>query len=255
MGATARADWSDYRVEQRCWKLSDTLFRSDAADWAPARIAEVETYCQGSLPGLLLLAQLRLSTGDFDEARRLLAVVDGMPGAERSGRYLFWRGYLAARDGDYVRSLLAYRRAAGQGGVEAWVLDYNSADALMAQGRLDEAISSYRRAQRGRPDSRAVALGLAVALDRAGDLEGAQRVLQQTLRGERRPDRAWPRGLVLFPVEEEHVYRALLLAYLGRAKEACEELARFLEMAPQSPYAAHAAERLAALALVADRHR
>lgn len=251
----ARADWSEYQLDQRCNKLSDTFFRSDASDWPKARIAEANSYCRGSLAGLLLLAQIHIASGEYEEGRQQLQLVDKLPGADRSGRYRFWRGYLFARDKDYLHSLVEFRRAQTQGGVDAWLIDYNTADVLMAAGRLDEAISAYRRAARAKPDHRSVMLGLAVALDRAGDLEGAQKIFSQTLRGERHLDRVWPRGLVLFPAEEEHVYRGLLLAHLGRNKEACEELGRFLAVAPNSPWAAHATERLNTFALAVDQSK
>lgn len=253
--ATARADWKDYRLDQRCNKLSDTLFRADPNDWTEARITEIETFCPHSLSGLLLLTQLHVFRAEYVEARRQLQLAERLPGAETSGRYFFWRAYLLAQSGDHLRSLIEYRRAAALGGVESWVIDYNTADVLMAAGRLEEALAAYRRAAKLRADRRGVMLGYAVALDRAGDLEGAARVLTQTLRGDRRMERLWPQGLVLFPAEEEHVYRALILGHLGKAREATEALARFLELAPQSPWAAHAAERLATYSLAVDRSR
>ncbi len=253
--ATARADWKDYRLDQRCNKLSDTLFRADPNDWTAARITEIETFCQHSLPGLLLLTQLHVFRGEYPEARRQLQLAERLPGAQTSGRYFFWRAYLLAQGGDHLRSLVEYRRAGSLGGVESWVIDYNTADVLMAAGRLEEALAAYRRAIKVRADRRGVMLGYAVALDRAGDVEGATRILAQTLRGDRRIERLWPKGLVLFPAEEEHVYRALILSHLGKAREATEALARFLELAPASPWAAHAAERLATFSLGVDRSR
>lgn len=247
----ARADWPDYRVEQRCSKLAELLQRTEVDDWSPARIAEIETVCASSLPGQLLLVRRRLAQGEVEDARARLLLAERLPGADRLGVFHFYRGLLLARDGDYSGALLALHRAeaeGGGGGVDGWLLDQRTGEMAMAAGRLGEAQVAFRRGARSRADQRGVMFGLAVALDRAGDLEGANKAFSQALRGERRVDRLWPKGLALFPPQEEHLYRALLFAHVRRQKEACDELGRYLELSPLgSPWIAHAQDRQAAL--------
>lgn len=249
----ARADWPDYRVEQRCAKLAELLQRTDVEDWSPARIAEIETVCASSLPGLLLLVRRRLAQGEVEEARARLRIAEQFPGVDRLGAFHFYRALLLARDGDYAAALLSLHRAeaeggGGGGGIDSWLLDQRTGEMAMAAGRLGEAQVAFRRAARNRTDQRGVMFGLAVALDRAGDLEGANKAFAQSLRGERRIDRVWPKNLALLPPQEEHAYRALLFAHLRRQKEACDELARYLELTPPgSPWIAHAQDRQAAL--------
>lgn len=247
LGGRARADWSELGGSERCGDAAESLRGGMQNDWPTDELLRLAQRCADSASALTTLAELFAARRDYSDAKTMLDTAGQLPTAARLGRYHFWRGYLLASAGEFAQSLAAYRRArqSPELGVEPWLLEYNSADDLMALGRLEEAAATYRRAVK-LSDSRAIHLALAVALDRLGDSDGARAELALLVRGERRPDRIWPAYMVLFPQEEEHLYRALLFRHLGRQREAVDELQKFIEKGKASPYLRHAQMRLSA---------
>src|SRR6185295_1258993 len=139
----------------------------EAVRYAPASF---EVW-QGLADVLALAGRPRDAIAAATTARRFAAT----PAAE--ARAWFRIGVEESRLGAYARSLDAYERALGGGGELDSAAAGNSAEMLMAEGRLDEAIARYREAvaieeqatdRRGHSQSLALAyFGLAVALDRA----------------------------------------------------------------------------------------
>jgi len=60
-------------------------------------------------------------------------------------------------------------------------LHYNLANALAAEGKLDEAVSHYESALKQQPDFPEALLNLGAALNRKRDREGARRQYQRAL--------------------------------------------------------------------------
>lgn len=138
----------------------------------------------------------------------------------------------------------------------------NSAEILMALGRLPEAVDRYEEAVRleerrdaGRERDQALALGLyglGVALDRDEQTIASAEAMSRALAIDPRLgllDAASNRGDIFFvPAGDAHYYRGLALATLGRPREASDAFHRFLAESRESPYRARAQAHLAALA-------
>jgi tetratricopeptide (TPR) repeat protein len=203
----------------------------------------------------------------FETSRRLEP--DG-PLAERTATDL---GILRSKLGEFERALAEYDRALAERRATriatgrddgAANLEGNSAETLMALGRLDEAIARYRAAvelSAGDPRLRALALyGLAVALDRDEQAEKSREAMRHALSVEqqllltplavlRDPD------VFFMPLGEQAYYEALGHLALGNERAATDELRQFLSALPQSRWAGRARRHLAELEAGArDRH-
>jgi tetratricopeptide (TPR) repeat protein len=175
----------------------------------------------------------------------------------------------SSRAGRYGEALADYDQHLRLG--EAQPAAYaNSAEILMALGRLPEAEDRYREAVRlegqtaaGREHDENLALayyGLGVALDRdeqpGAAREAAARALEldpkMALLEAARDDDV---GIFFVPPGDVHYYRALALLVLGRPREAAEAFQRFTGEQPQSRWNARAQGHLAALAAGGDGNR
>lgn len=124
---------------------------------------------------------------------------------------------------------------------EAMILG-NSAEALMALGRLDEAIARYALAESiDRSDQAPLhALGLAIAYDRDGQGQKSREAVVRSL--------AADPGLRLFqsdevffvPDADRHYYWGLIYEALDSRDDALRSFRKFLEELPSSRYAARA---------------
>lgn len=124
---------------------------------------------------------------------------------------------------------------------EAMILG-NSAEALMAMGRLDEAIRRYALAESiDRSDQAALhALGLGIALDRDGQLQKGREAIGRAL--------AADPGLRLFqsddvffvPDGDRHYYWGLIYEALDNRDDALRSFRKFLDELPRSRYAPQA---------------
>lgn len=197
---------------------------------------------------------------EYEKARRLAP--DGALGESIAANL----GILESKLGDFPRALVEYDRAialhaggrlGGSDDEGAATLHGNSAETLMALGRLDEAIGRYRAAvdmAGGSARDRALGLfGLAVALDRDEQLEKSREAIRQALALEQQLGMGplhllEDRGVFFMPRGEEHYYAALGQLALGHDDVAAASLRRFLEEVPGSRYAARARARLAELA-------
>jgi hypothetical protein len=161
------------------------------------------------------------------------------------------------RAGAYEVALDAYRRRFALGEADPTLI-CNSAELLMALGRLDEAIEQYResvtilesaRDRDRREDSRAIALGylgLAVALDRSGDpgaareaigralaIDGATAVLDEAVQ---------PDGDVFFvPPGDVFYYLGLVREAQGRGDEAAAAFRSYVDVSSAKAAGARAA--------------
>ncbi len=132
----------------------------------------------------------------------------------------------------------------------------NSAESLMALGRLEEAIARYRASlplARGDGDNTALAwYGLAVALDRDEQVEKAREAVRQALAHDKRDaplDGVLHHSAVFFrPVGDKWYYMALGFLGHDQPRAAADAFAKFLAAQPSSRYARRARAHLAELA-------
>jgi tetratricopeptide (TPR) repeat protein len=162
-----------------------------------------------------------------------------------------------ARAGRYQDALYTYDRHLRAGAAQATAYT-NSAEILMALGRLGEAAGRYREAirleeaapaTRQRDQSLALALyGLAVALDRDDQPSAAREAMGRATTLDPRLRLLDPDGgggdVFFVPAGDLHYYRGLALRVLGRSQEAAEAWGRFLKEAPASPWVERARAHL-----------
>jgi len=169
-----------------------------------------------------------------------------------------------SRGGSLTASLLTYERHLQLGGAEGQVYA-NSAEVLMALGRLPDAVDRYRRAvdlesrrQPGPARDAALAqalFGLAVALDRDEQPEAAReplaravaldpRLRQLPLPGEERATS----DVFFLPPADVHYYRGLAFRALNRPQDSMQAFRQFRAAAPRSPFAGRAEAHVQALA-------
>jgi tetratricopeptide (TPR) repeat protein len=166
-----------------------------------------------------------------------------------------------ARAGRHAEALASYDRHLRSGAAQP-IAYTNSAEILMALGRLAEAAARYREAIRleegappGRQRDEGLALGLyglGVALDRDDQEAAAREAIARATALDPRlrlldPETAG--GDVFFvPAGDIHYYRGLALRVLVRREEAAEAFRRFVKEVPRSPWLARAQAHLRVLA-------
>ncbi|MEK6606320.1 MAG: tetratricopeptide repeat protein [Myxococcota bacterium] len=134
----------------------------------------------------------------------------------------------------------------------------NSAEALMALGRLSEAIERYRRAADIAPPAapdhdarRGAWWGLAVALDRDEQIAKAEEAARQGLQLDPQIAYLGHPDVFFVPPGDIHYYYALGHQAAGQTAQAALRWKQFLAELPDSPWAYRAKQRLAELAPVA----
>jgi tetratricopeptide (TPR) repeat protein len=165
-----------------------------------------------------------------------------------------------ARAGRHADALASYDRHLRSGGAQP-IAYTNSAEILMALGRLGEAAGRYREAIRleegappGRQRDEGLALaryGLGVALDRDDQEAAAREAIARATALDPRlrlldPEAAGD-DVFFVPPGDLHYYRGLALRVLARREEAAEAFRRFVKEVPRSPYVARAQAHLRAL--------
>lgn len=118
-------------------------------------------------------------------------------------------------------------------------------EALMALGRLDEAIFSFRRAQklaqsRSRNLLREVEFALAVALDRAEHLGESRTIIKRLTSRDRQLTTLRSADKSYAPASEEHYYLGLAYQGMSNTQRGTYHFRRFLSLAPKSPWQSHA---------------
>ena len=134
--------------------------------------------------------------------------------------------------GEYVEAAEALRAVLQAQGPTAGVT-FTLAELLYRAGDLTAARERYYATLELAPDHLQARVSLGCVLGELGELELALAALEGGLRQE--PEYA-----------DAHWHLAGILTELGRPAEACSHLRRFLTLAPQSPWAELARERLAA---------
>lgn len=118
----------------------------------------------------------------------------------------------------------------------------NSAESLMALGRLEESVARYRRAvAAAEPGTLGWALGLwglGVALDRDGQVELARKAIRQVLDLDPAMGRLFSDGVFFEPPGDIWYYTGLGHEVAGDLYRASEHFRRFLAEVPKSRYAA-----------------
>lgn len=131
----------------------------------------------------------------------------------------------------------------------------NSAEILMALGRLDQAVERYRDSIEYESDP-LYYYGLAVALDRQGQTESALEYMRLGRSYEHSPLSALARDSVFFiPMGDVHYYYALGYEAAGDTKEAIKHYRAFLRTAIDSRYRSRAQQHIDYLERPAARKR
>lgn len=156
----------------------------------------------------------------------------------------------ALREYDRALSLLG-----GQPGSPARLRSYranylgNSAEVLMALGRLPEAIARYAQAEALETSELSAlhTLGLAVAYDRDGQIEKSREALHRSLTADPAMKAFQSDSVFFVPAGERHYYEALTAEAFGERERAIQSFQSFLRELPKSRYAARARAHLDAL--------
>lgn len=190
------------------------------------------------------LGELHFERRDFDACARSLARLFSLepgykPKKARKGRapdYTLASCHLYA--GNYQEATALFKRIKSLR-YGSSKLELRLSEALMAQGRLDEAIEvlrqTVRRTSRSEPR-----FALAVALDRAEELSESTKILGQAVSKDPGLATLVSIDKVFAPPEDEHYYLGLGHRGAGRLSRSLYHFRRYLHDAPKSPWSARA---------------
>jgi tetratricopeptide (TPR) repeat protein len=229
-------------------------------------LVEATVLCPANVEAFSLLGQALIALGDVPSARKPLErareledagkaecgprPANSPAGCPRDPHLAFHLAFTRSLAGDLEGSVVEYRRAEQAGGLpsgEQWLLPYDLGDSLMALGRLDEAIESYRRAVHAAEHNPMPRYALAVALDRDEQLEKARAELLQALADDPHQEELNRPTYVFLPPADRHYYLALTARARGKFIEARQHVQAFLAGAPDSPYVRRGRQLLATL--------
>jgi tetratricopeptide (TPR) repeat protein len=195
----------------------------------------------------------------IDELKRARAVDKNGVEAEQIASEL---GIVLSRVGDFEAALGEYDRALGlydserrpnfvdENGDRA-VLYGNSAETLMALGRLNEAIERYRLAEAaaspGDVEWELAEWGLAVALDRDEQVEKARVAVAEALHHDETMDQLSSEGVFFEPAGDKLYYLALGHEVADDRREAMKAWSDYLATQPRARWARRARAHLKAL--------
>jgi tetratricopeptide (TPR) repeat protein len=243
----------------------------DAAARAEGWLREALRYDPDSFSATVLLGEAQERQGRGTGAAAAFARAQTLARTPAEESWCALRAAVAhSRAGRYGEALADYDQHIRLG--EAQPTAYaNSAEILMALGRLHEAQDRYREAIRlegqspaGRDRDENLALayyGLAVALDRDEQAAAAREAVARALEGDprmalldaARDDEGG--GIFFVPPGDVHYYRGLALAVLARPREAADAFQRFLAEQRPSRYGRRAETHLLALAAGGEESR
>lgn len=138
--------------------------------------------------------------------------------------------------------------------IASWRATYhgNAAEALMALGRLDEAIQRYNEALRHEPGSILTRWGLAVAYDRDEQVSKAKAQVSVAIARDKKMRELTRDGVFFIPPGDIHYYYALGFLAQGELKQSRKHWELFLEKLPDSQWAFRARAHLVTLGGDAD---
>ena len=128
-----------------------------------------------------------------------------------------------------------------------WLYDANKAELYMAAGKLDEAVAFYRASLSNAPGNPYAAFGLAVALDRRGDLEEARSSMLQALSLEPTASFMFDPSTFFTPNGEKHYHLGQIYEAVGRFRAAEEQFRLYVDKATRGRYQSEAEQHLSAL--------
>jgi tetratricopeptide (TPR) repeat protein len=187
--------------------------------------------------------------------------------ALESARVAAEEGILLSRMGRFAQAMVAYERALPlveasrrpnglderPGSVLLWG---NSAETAMALGRLDDAIRRYEIAVDNAPygdvEWQLALYGLAVALDRDGQVERARHTIQRVLERDPSLSRLHDEGVFFAPAGDLYYYEGLGHEVAGDRTRARAAFARFVQAQPHSRWIVRARAHLALLGTRAE---
>ena len=151
-------------------------------------------------------------------------------------------------DGEFERAVTHFRRLITQEH-ETPGIQLRHGEALMALGRLDEAIFSFRRAERlaqrhSRNLARETEYALGVALDRAEQLGESRALLARLTSRDSQLTTLYSTDKTYAPASEEFYYLGVAYEAQGDVPRAIYSFRRFLSLDPNSPWSSHAKSHL-----------
>jgi tetratricopeptide (TPR) repeat protein len=236
--------------------LCDQAVREHPRDAAPHIVlSRVLTVADPLHPELCRATNCERAVAELKEARKL-----DNHGAEAQ-RIAAELGLVLSRTGSYAEALAEYDRALALVDPERRPSDFedygravlygNSAETLMALGRLDEAIERYQRAEAestaGNVEWELAEWGLGVALDRDSQIEKARQAVQRALAFDPTMSHLNEESVFFEPAGDKHYYDALGHEVAGDRELALASWKAFVAESPRSPYVGRAKAHIAEL--------
>ena len=243
LSEAVRLDPEDLRSRS---ELARLLAASQRGEEAATHLRELVRRAPDAFGELLLLAQLRLTAGDreqaFDYLLQSLRIEPRQPDAREMADDLLRNGEIAGRSPEEaLAEVVALYEAGSIEYPDDQALRLSLADGLARLGRLDEAAEAFERLLAAEPRSEIALMGLAMVRRQQRRLEDAEAALVRLLEEN---DRSVPARLALggvfaarceFGRAAEEFQTLVSLpqdAYgLGRRREALGRLAQTLEQA------------------------
>jgi tetratricopeptide (TPR) repeat protein len=245
-----------FSLAEQAQGLCEQAVREHPKEAAPHIVlARVLTTADPQHPELCRVKHCERAVAELREARKL-----DNNGAEAQ-RIAAELGLVLSRLGAYEEALAEYDRAIKLVDPERRpsvfddygrsVLYGNSAETLMALGRLDDAIARYRRAESlsspGETEWELAQWGLAVALDRDQQIEKARESVQRALDFDPTMSHLSEEFVFFEPAGDKHYYEALGHQVAGDYELALASWRAFIADSPTSPYLPRARAHIAEL--------
>lgn len=182
------------------------------------------------------LGTVRSLAGDYPGCVKAMRRTRKLEEKFRPSLVAFRLGLCLSLSGHIAEGVKEYQQVKPGRWVKASVHHWNLADNFMALGRLTEAVTHYRQALAHNPGLRVVQFALAVALDRQGRHRLAERRMKRALQLDPHAKSLASADIIWLPAHDHHYYRALAALVAGRRAAALQQLQRFYQAAPRSPW-------------------